>query len=101
MPQRDKNLRKKFERCWTASTRVNFACYYLSGHGTCLQTFSHVRVYAREDSAWGEKSVDGTSLLIFIVVIRVLYRMQEESPLGKSPVAGLYDHCNDFEGYLE
>ena len=32
--------------------------------------------------------------LIYIVVI--LYRMQEESPSGKGPVTGLYNHCNDF-----
>lgn len=65
--------------------RVKFACYSLSGHGTCLQTFS--RVYPREDSACGEKSAYGTSVLIPIVVI--YYRMQEESPSGKGPVAGL------------
>jgi hypothetical protein len=97
MSQRDKNVRKKFERCWTSSKKEKFEYYSSSGHGTCLQTFSHV--YPREDSAWGERSVDGTSVLISIVVI--LYRMQEESSSGNGPVAGLYDHCNDFEGYLE
>jgi hypothetical protein len=89
-----KKARKKFKRCRTSSTSVKFACNSLSGHGTCLQTFNHVLVYPREDSAWEEKSVDGTNVLISIVVI--LYRMQEESPSGKSPVAGLYNHCNNF-----
>jgi hypothetical protein len=47
----------------------------------------HLTVYIQEKTAPGGKSADGTSVLMSIVVI--FYRMQEESPSGKGPVAGL------------
>ena len=51
-------------------------------------------MYIQEKTSPGEENVDGASVFISVVVI--VHIMQEESPSGRSPVAGLYDHCHDF-----